>query len=136
MKFRNVALLLVALVGVDAFSTPLLKSTMNTVGSSTELGVSNLGNVGLGPGEQVEEGDNGEEAERELIAGVDYEIPDHEAFRTSARSKNDKRCDDWFGSLLGEETGLLGPIADTARETLITPVELKNEVGLSRASKF
>ena len=90
--------------------------------SSTSLGVS----IGLGPGETTEE----EDEKKELVAGVDYEIPDHEAYRTSRRSKLDEQCDEWFGALLGDEKdhGVLGSLADDARKILTTPVELVNEV--------
>lgn len=69
-------------------------------------------------------------AEKEKVAGVDYEIPDHESFRTSRRSKLDEQCDAWFGALLGgeDDKGVLGKLADDARETLFTPVPLVNEV--------
>jgi hypothetical protein len=67
---------------------------------------------------------------KELVAGVDYEIPDHEAYRTSRRSKLDEQCDVWFGALLGgeDDKGVLGRLADDAREVLLTPVPLVNEV--------
>lgn len=70
-----------------------------------------------------------EEEKRELVAGVDYEIPDHESFRTSRRSKLDEECDAWFGALLGgeDDKGVLGKLADDAREILLTPVPLVNE---------
>jgi len=91
--------------------------------------------IGLGPDQKLEEDGDGEgkevevEETRELVAGVDYEIPDHEAYRTSRRSKLDEQCDKWFGALLGgeEDKGILGPLADDARETLLTPVPLINE---------
>jgi hypothetical protein len=70
------------------------------------------------------------EEKRELVAGIDYEIPDHEAFRLSRRSKLDEACDAWFGALLGghDDNGVLGKLAESARETLLTPVPLVNEV--------
>eukprot|EP00529_Nitzschia_sp_RCC80_P014812 CAMPEP_0113440844 /NCGR_PEP_ID=MMETSP0014_2-20120614/769_1 /TAXON_ID=2857 /ORGANISM="Nitzschia sp." /LENGTH=717 /DNA_ID=CAMNT_0000331655 /DNA_START=134 /DNA_END=2287 /DNA_ORIENTATION=- /assembly_acc=CAM_ASM_000159 len=75
-----------------------------------------------------------DEPRRELVAGVDYEIPDHESFRTSRRSKLDEQCDAWFSSLLGSEDdkGVLGPLADDARNVLMTPVELVNEEALPK----
>ena len=83
--------------------------------------------IGLGPDEAVEQE---EEGKKELVAGVDYEVPDHEAFRTSRRSKLDEQCDQWFGALLGDEKdhGVLGSLADDVRKILTTPVELVNEV--------
>ena len=94
------------------------------ISSSTSLGVS----IGIGPDQAVEKGE--EEEQKELVAGVDYEIPDHEAYRTSRRSKLDEQCDRWFGALLGDENtrGVLGELADEAREILTTPVPLVNEV--------
>ena len=80
------------------------------------------GNIGLGPTEDQKE-------KKELVEGVDYEVPDHEAYRTSRRSKLDEQCDAWFGSLLNaSDKGVLGDLADNARTILTTPVELKNEV--------
>jgi hypothetical protein len=81
--------------------------------------------VGLGPDKTSKE-----EEKRELVAGVDYEVPDHESYRTSRRSKLDEQCDKWFGALLGteEEQGVLGSLADDARKILLTPVPLVNDV--------
>lgn len=111
-------------------------------GISTRLHVS----IGLGPDKRLRKDDEGDDDEggnkasddgevddnekRVLVAGVDYEIPDHEAFRTSRRSKLDEQCDNWFGALLGSEDdkGVLGPLADEARKMLVSPVELVNEV--------
>lgn len=66
----------------------------------------------------------------ELVEGVDYEIPNHEEYRTSRRSKLDEQCDAWFGALLNsnESGGVLGELSEQARTILTTPVELKNEV--------
>lgn len=114
-----------------AFTTPSSANNVSpvsvsmVVSSSTSLGVS----IGLGP-EQVVEEEEGEDGKKELVAGEDYEIPDHEAYRTSRRSKLDEQCDQWFGALLGDEKdhGVLGSLADDARKVLTTPVELVNEV--------
>ncbi|VEU37664.1 unnamed protein product [Pseudo-nitzschia multistriata] len=109
-----------------AFSATPSASTnrASSITSSSSLGVS----IGMGPEQSVEE-EEGEGKKKELVAGVDYEVPDHEAFRTSRRSKLDEQCDQWFGALLGDETksGVLGPLADDARETLLKPVPLINE---------
>ena len=98
----------------------------------TQLSVS----IGLGPEKQ----DDGAPTEKiVLVPGVDYEIPDHESFRTSRRAVIDETCDAWFHSLLGtnnnddhpdgdDTTPFLGDIAMAARSKLLTPVELKNEV--------
>jgi hypothetical protein len=113
------------------FTSPTSTSTLTTTSTSTSttsLGVS----IGLGPEQAVEEEEGeGKKAEKvELVAGVDYEVPDHESYRTSRRSKLDEQCDQWFGTLLGDEKtqGVLGSLADDAREILTTPVPLVNEV--------
>lgn len=89
----------------------------------TRLAVS-TGNIGLGPAAEDQK-----ETKKVLVAGVDYEVPNHEEYRTSRRSKLDETCDAWFGSLLNaSDGGVLGDLSDTARTILTTPVELKNEV--------
>jgi len=106
---------------VEGFSFSIANRRLgrwNTRAKHTSLAVS----IGLGP-EQKEEG------KQELVAGVDYEVPDHEAFRTSRRSKMDEKADQWFASLLDGNDGVLGQIAQQARSKLTTPVELKNDVG-------
>jgi hypothetical protein len=89
--------------------------------------------IGLGP-EKVE----GDEEKKELIPGVDYEVPDHESYRTSRRSKQDEQCDKWFGALLGTEDdkGILGSLADDAREALLATVPLVNEVCVCSEKRF
>jgi len=87
MKFSNLSLLLLTALcaSADAFIAPQpFKAT------SSALAVS----IGLGPDEQTDTAGN-----RELVAGVDYDIPDHDAFRTSRRTKIDEQCDEWFGYL-------------------------------------
>lgn len=86
--------------------------------TTTSLPVS----IGLGPEEKKET------KQKVLVAGVDYEIPDHEEYRLSRRSKFDVQCDEWYGSLLGEENGILGSLANDARTILTTPVPLVNDV--------
>ena len=77
--------------------------------------------IGLGPKETKEE-------DPEPVAGVDYEVPNHEEYRLSRRSKIDEQCDSWFGRLLDGDDGSLGKLAAEARATLTTPVELVNEI--------
>ena len=113
-----------ALIVLCQLSDPVFAFTQFSGGKkivasrSTELHVS----IGLGPEKDTED------QVKNLVAGVDYEIPDHESFRTSRRSKLDEQCDKWFGSLMGEENGILGTLASDARTTLSTPVPLVNEV--------
>ena len=104
-----------------------------TTTTTTQLSVS----IGLGPEKQPSNTEKGI-----LVAGVDYEVPDHDAYRTSRRSTIDEMSDAWFRSLLlsgndndndnrddgKDETFFLGDIAKAARSKLLTPVELKNEV--------
>jgi hypothetical protein len=80
--------------------------------------------VGLGPEKKEKE------EKKELVPGVDYEVPDHESYRTSRRSKIDEQCDRWFGSLLGDDNnnGILKSLAKDARKVLATPVPLVNDV--------
>jgi len=95
--------------------------TLSTSRLPSKLFVS-TGNIGLGPAEDQQE-------TKELVEGVDYEVPNHEEYRTSRRSKLDEQCDAWFASLLNSgDGGVLGDLAEHARTTLTTPVELKNEV--------
>ena len=100
-------------------SSRIVNSKTHRIGSSS-LYVS----IGLGP--EKKEGED----KKELVAGADYEIPDHEAYRTSRRSKADEQSDVWFGALLGneEDIGILKPLAEKTRAILLTPVELVNEV--------
>jgi hypothetical protein len=115
---------------VHAFtSTSVCPSLLHRSRSTSQLQVS----IGLGPDKKLEEGEGEQvtaDEKRELVPGVDYEVPDHEAYRTSRRSKLDELCDEWFGALLGgeDDKGIMGSLADDARKTLLTPVPLINEV--------
>lgn len=82
--------------------------------------------IGIGP-----EKEKGEEV-KELVEGVDFEVPDHEQYRTSRRSKLDEQCDKWFESLMGNEIGILGSLAEDAKTILTTPVALVNDLMLPR----
>ena len=100
--------------------------------STSRLSVS----IGLGPEKQDDVPQSKKSEKVILVAGVDYEVPDHDSYRTSRRSTIDERSDAWFHSLLRSEGGtendetppFLGEIAMAARSKLLTPVELKNEV--------
>lgn len=116
---------------MTSFSTPK-KTTTTTSSTKSQLRVS----IGLGPEQAIEEEEEGIEnynkpvKKNELVAGVDYEVPDHESYRLSRRSKLDEQSDKWFGALLGDEEqiGIMGSLADDARKVLKTPVPLINEV--------
>jgi len=72
-----------------------------------------------------DDNDNEESKEAEVI-----EEPDHELHRKDRMSKLDVKCDDWFASLLGdesEENMFLGSLSKDMREKLVSPVELKEE---------
>jgi hypothetical protein len=83
--------------------------------------------IGIGPDKKGDE----EKEVKELVPGVDYEVPDHESFRTSRRSAADEQCDKWFENLMGEGTGSLGLLAEEAKRILTTPVPLINEVRIA-----
>ncbi|CAB9500879.1 UPF0051 protein slr0076 [Seminavis robusta] len=112
----SLALLLLGSSGVDGFSSSI-SSSWATRRATSPLFVS----IGLGPDEETKE-------RSEMVAGVDYEIPNHEEYRLSQRSKFDEQCDVWYGQLLGEDNGVLGPLAVEARKILNTPVPLENEI--------
>jgi Fe-S cluster assembly scaffold protein SufB len=113
MKFVVVSTILAQVTAFGVVKSPFA--------TRTRLAVS-TGNIGLGPAKDQKEG------KKELVAGVDYEVPNHEEYRTSRRSKLDEQCDKWFGSLLNaSDGGVLGDLSDAARTILTTPVELKNE---------
>ena len=118
---------------VPSFSTQT--KTTTTSSTKSQLRVS----IGLGPEQAIEEEEEKKEGlenynkpmkKNELVAGVDYEVPDHESYRLSRRSKLDEQSDKWFGALLGddEQIGIMGSLADDARKVLTTPVPLTNEV--------
>lgn len=115
LTFSNALLLLSLLKPLAAFL-----NTHNKISRRDKSYL--LVSIGLGPEETGEE--------KETVARVDYEIPDHEAYRTSRRSKLDEKCDKWFSDLLGgeDDKGILGSLADDARRILVTPVPLVNEV--------
>lgn len=102
--------------------------------SSTRLKVS----IGLGPDKNSSNNSTAtttedgtliaEEAERELIAGVDYDIPNHEAHRMDRVSALDQQCDDWFRALVPANDDkskssrtMAGPLTESMRERLLTP---------------
>ena len=127
MRFQFTSTVLLSLLSIDS-SSAFTSKTWGGKSSSTTISKSQLHqyvSVGLGPEEKKETDDD-----PELVAGVDYEVPDHESFRTSRRSALDEKCDEWFGSLLGsaDDKGVLGSMADEARDKLLTPVPLVNEV--------
>jgi hypothetical protein len=120
MKFQRSTLLLLSALAASNGFAPAPRHNV-VVASKSALSVS----IGLGPEE------NAPAKVVELVAGVDYEVPDHEMFRLARRSSIDEKCDEWFGALLAgddDEKSVLGPIADKARTALSTPVELKNDV--------
>jgi hypothetical protein len=104
-------------------------TTTSRRGRGSPLFVS-TGNIGLGPGKDQQ---SSEAPKEEWVEGVDYEVPDHEAYRTSRRSKLDERCDAWFGTLLHDDNnGILGTrLRERARQILTTPVTLQNELPIA-----
>jgi Fe-S cluster assembly protein SufD len=107
------SLLLLTLGASGAYLVP---RTIHTPASSSALRVS----IGLGP-----EQDQENAKEQEIV----YEIPNHEEYRTSRRSKLDEQCDQWFAALLsGADSPCLGVLAEQARSKLETPVPLVNDI--------
>jgi hypothetical protein len=132
-------------ITTSAFTTTSSNTANHRVSSFSTSTTSSLRvSIGLGPESDLtdEEAEDGERSEgyknnkkikkKELVAGVDYEVPDHESYRLSRRSNLDEQCDKWFGDLLGNEDqqGIMGSLADDARKILTTPVPLINEVCL------
>ena len=128
-------------IGIN-FNPTTSSATITTTTTTTQRHVS----IGLGPEKQDDGRPIVESTTKpSLIPGIDYEIPDHDAFRTSRRSPIDETCDQWFASLLGKDVMMmmmededddtqesnsffLRDVATAARTKLLTPVELKNEV--------
>jgi len=94
--------------------------------TTTSLGVS----IGLGPEKDKakDTATDEEDEDRPLVAGIDYEIPDHEKYRKSRRSAMDEMCDEWFKDLMQDSNGILDTLAQDSRERLCTTVPLVNEV--------
>ena len=113
---RNMKILCAAYLVVAASAFSIQSRSTRRSAQQVPLFVS----IGLGPEEQAEQ--------KELVAGEDYEIPNHEEYRTSRRSKLDEQCDAWFESLLGSSQGILGSIAEEQRKVLLTPVPLVNDL--------
>eukprot|EP00547_Thalassionema_nitzschioides_P004310 CAMPEP_0194221596 /NCGR_PEP_ID=MMETSP0156-20130528/30932_1 /TAXON_ID=33649 /ORGANISM="Thalassionema nitzschioides, Strain L26-B" /LENGTH=671 /DNA_ID=CAMNT_0038952049 /DNA_START=54 /DNA_END=2069 /DNA_ORIENTATION=+ len=124
MRFNSLALMMYASLSE---SWAFISSNNRLTPTSTMS--TSLFAIGVGPTKEEEEEIT--KAEKELIPGVDYEVPDHEAYRLSRRASFDEKCDAWFGALLGEiddgHSFFLGDIAEKHHKKLMTPVELKNE---------
>jgi Fe-S cluster assembly scaffold protein SufB len=133
MKFTSVTLacfFFVGSSGVSAFtfSTPAQRHRsipLPIVSSSRRTRSALHVSIGLGPDPNETSGKRSET----LVAGVDYEVPNHDDYRLSRRSKLDQTCDEWFAGLLDEtEDGVLGSLVTDARTVLTTPVPLVNDL--------
>jgi len=109
----------VILALLPTLTTAFVPSAGTKQASSTVLPVS----IGLGPEESIYKS-----AKDTLVAGVDYEIPNHEEYRLSRRSKLDAECDEWFQTLLDGDAGCLGDIATSAKTALETLPPLVNDI--------
>jgi hypothetical protein len=120
---RHVYLFIAALLFTSVLSFTVSFSPSSSrvlLGQKTSLFVS----IGLGPGPDQSDIDDEEEEEVRV-----YEIPNHEEYRTSRRSKLDVACDQWLENLLDNTPdGILGEIAVKAREKLTATVELVNDI--------
>ena len=103
----------------EAAAAPKNKKEPSTTHPSSALHVS----IGLGSGEP-----NKTLEEKELVAGVDYEIPNHEEHRLDRRSKLDEQCDAWFGKLMEGDHGSFPDLAQDAYQKLTTLPVLRNDV--------
>mmetsp|Transcript_27119 Transcript_27119/g.30946 ORF Transcript_27119/g.30946 Transcript_27119/m.30946 type:complete len:145 (+) Transcript_27119:136-570(+) len=119
---------------VSIFSGSLAFTSLNYNYRHSIVPTSLYVTVGLGPNqEQQEQKEEEEEEVTNLVPGVDYEIPNHEAHRLDRRNRLDEKCDAWFGSLLGEindgaGSSFLGDVAKEAYAELMKPAALGNEV--------
>jgi hypothetical protein len=90
-----------------------LAAAFSIAAKAPRSSVLNMVSIGLGPDETKEwlrDVDT-------LVAGVDYDIPNHEEYRLSRRSKLDEQCDIWFERLVSAPEGLLkGPIAELTND--------------------
>mmetsp|Transcript_27118 Transcript_27118/g.30943 ORF Transcript_27118/g.30943 Transcript_27118/m.30943 type:complete len:680 (+) Transcript_27118:136-2175(+) len=118
---------------VSIFSGSLAFTSLNYNYRHSIVPTSLYVTVGLGPNqEQQEQKEEEEEEVTNLVPGVDYEIPNHEAHRLDRRNRLDEKCDAWFGSLLGEindgaGSSFLGDVAKEAYAELMKPAALGNE---------
>ena len=122
----------------DAFS-PVFRYTTTTSTPTTTIGRTTFTSsplfvsIGLGPQKGDDDDQNREEDSggTVLTKTVEYEIPNHEEYRTVRRSKLDEQCDAWFRQLLesnNDQNGVLGEIAAEAKHILTTPVALQNDI--------
>lgn len=112
---------------VHAFTPLGLPSRVTTTASLRRR--TTLGAIGLGPGEDDVVFKPSENVEAELV-----EEPDHELHRTDRMTDFDKKCDEWYGSLLSGEGSFLGDVSTDALKRITTPVELKKEFAQSVSS--
>lgn len=113
---------------------PLSKTRRHFSSSSSLLYVS----IGLGPEDSSDSSSSTTSAGATSTTAttttelVEYEIPNHEEYRQSRRSKMDEQVDEWFGALLLDvppnHHGCLGHVAQKAKQRLLTPVPLVNEL--------
>jgi len=103
----------------NAFVPRNIVSSLGTLRKKSSLNVS----VGLGPEEKQEE----RLASEEVEVKVEVPEPDHELFRTSRLTPFDKKCDDWYGSLLSGEGCFLGEVSTDAWQRINSLVELKRK---------
>jgi Fe-S cluster assembly scaffold protein SufB len=137
-------------LGTPVAPAPVVADTSDTYTTTAPRSNSRLYvSIGLGPGKE-----EGGDIDTVPVEGVDYEIPIHEDYRLSRRSRLDEQCDVWFGSLLDNDDddndddgtksgsddndndsssdGILGDLAVTARGQLRTRVALTNDRELAK----
>jgi hypothetical protein len=137
MRYSGLVLLWWA-TSAQAFLNPLQPTSIST--SSGRRATSLYVSIGLGPSDKdpTTTATTSTTAQPDVWkVGIDYEIPNHEEYRTSRRSKLDAQCDAWFAQLLGthndnDSTGALGPLAHAMLTRITTPVPLVNDVEKDR----
>jgi Fe-S cluster assembly scaffold protein SufB len=102
-------------------------------GAISSIGSALFVSIGLGPGDDEVATTKDPARKDVLIAGVDYEIPDHELHRQDRRTKLDERCDDWFADLLQPvPKRMMGnDIVNVMQKTLTTLPTLRNEMEIA-----
>ena len=104
---------------------PPSSSSSSTCSLRDSIMARHMVSIGLGPSDEKDMEDAPQ------VAGIDYQVPDHETHRLDRRSKIDIQCDEWFTALLGDvhDTGVCtGPVAEHVKSQLLTLPPLVNDV--------
>jgi len=115
---------------IHAFT--LLDLPSRTITTTSVRRKTKLGAIGLGP--EKDDILKDKAVKNDIIfrpfENVEAEIvvePDHELHRLDRMTDFDKKCDEWYGTLLDGEGSFLGDVSADALRRLTTPVELKKQ---------